>query len=121
MRLFYISVLGMAAITLATAGQIEIGANNGSGVTTSGITVGYIGSGAGPSWAEKGPYMTTLFAGATTVTSGTLSGVSETSAVGTGNGSSTPSYQSGFQQFTDTTNARYDPTCRHAGRCSERE
>jgi hypothetical protein len=91
----------MAAISIASAGQIEIGAGNSSGVTTSGLTTAYVGAGAGV-WAEKPVYTATLFGGATSVTGGTLNGVAETSSVGTGTGSSMPNYQSGFQQFTDT-------------------
>lgn len=94
----------MAAISIASAGQIEIGAGNASGITTSGLTTAYIGAGLG-GWAEKPVYTTTLFSGVTSVTSGSLSGVTETSAVGTGTGSSLPNYQSGFQQFTDPTNS----------------
>jgi len=83
MRGIYISVLGMAAISIASAGQIEIGANNSSGVTTSGLTAAFVGT---TTWAEKN-YVTNLF------TSDTLS-----------NGSNLPDYQDSLQQFTDTHN-----------------
>jgi hypothetical protein len=83
MRVFCISVLGMAAISIASAGQIEIGANNGSGITTSGLTSAFVGT---TTWAEKN-YVTNLF------TSDTLS-----------NATTVPSYQNSLQQFTDTNN-----------------
>jgi len=83
MKSIYISVLGMAAISIASAGQIEIGANNSSGVTTSGLTAAFVGT---TTWAEKN-YVTNLF------TSDTLS-----------NGGNLPDYQNSLQQFTDTHN-----------------
>jgi hypothetical protein len=81
MRAFCISVLGMAAISIASAGQIEIGANNSSGVTTSGLTAAFVGT---TTWAEKN-YVTNLF------TSDTLS-----------NAAALPTYGNSLQQFTDT-------------------
>jgi hypothetical protein len=83
MRAIYISVLGMAAISIASAGQIEIGANNSSGNTTSGLTAAFVGT---TTWAEKN-YVTNLFV------SDTLS-----------NGANLPDYQNSLQQFTDTHN-----------------
>jgi len=83
MRGIYISVLGMAAISIASAGQIELGANNGSGITTSGLTAAYVGT---TTWSEKN-YVNNLFV------NDTLS-----------NGANLPSYQNSLQQFTDTDN-----------------
>jgi len=83
MRLFYVSVLGLATITLAAAGQIEIGANNSSGITTTGLTAAFVGT---TTWSEKN-YVNNLF------TNDTLS-----------NGANLPDYQNGLQQFTDTHN-----------------
>lgn len=73
----------MAAISIASAGQIEIGANNSSGVTTSGLTAAFVGP---TTWSEKN-YVTNLFV------SDTLS-----------NGANLPDYQNSLQQFTDTHN-----------------
>jgi hypothetical protein len=80
MRAIYISVLSMVAISVASAGQIEIGANNGTGVTTSGLTAAYVGT---TTWAEKN-YVTNLFV------SDTLS-----------NGGALPTTANSLQQFTD--------------------
>lgn len=96
MRLFYIGILGTAAISLATAGQIEIGAGqNGSGVSTQGLTSAYIGA---TTWGEKN-YVNNLFLN-DTLSNGTLNNVTGTGP--TGNGSTLPTAGNGFQQFTDT-------------------
>jgi hypothetical protein len=84
MRFFYTVVLGMSAISLASAGQIEIGAGqNGSGVSTLGLTAAYIGS---TTWAEKN-YVTNLFTSDTLTSSAPL-----------------PTAGNGLQQFTDPNN-----------------
>jgi hypothetical protein len=98
MRLFYIPVLGMAAISIASAGQIEIGAGqNGSGISTQGLTSAYIGA---TTWSEKN-YTNNLFAN-DTISNGSLNGV--TGAGPTGTGTTLPSTANGFQQFTDPNN-----------------
>jgi len=84
-RLLNISILGLAAISIATAGQIEIGPNNQTGVSTGGLTAAYIGS---TTWSEKN-YVTNLF------TSDTLSNTS----------SALPTAANGLQQFTDSHNS----------------
>jgi len=91
MKFFYISILTIAATSFASAGQIEIGAGqNGSGVSTQGLTAAYIGS---TTWTERN-YVSNLFLN-DTISNGTLNGV------GTGTGSTLPTTAAGFQQFTD--------------------
>jgi hypothetical protein len=106
MRLFYIAVSGMTAISLASAGQIEIGAGqNGSGVSSQGLTVAYVDSiaQAATPWVGEKPYSTTLFSAAV-ISNSSLNGVSETTGVGAGGLSTLPTSQNGFQQFTDPNN-----------------
>jgi hypothetical protein len=104
MKILYISVLGMAAISLASAGQIEIGAGNSTGITTTGLTAAYINSITQPGNGGEHAYAGTLFASVQNITGSTLNGVAKTSAVGTGGTSTTPTSQNGFQQFTDPNN-----------------
>ncbi len=87
MRFIYTSVLGMAAISIASAGQIEIGAGTANGISASGLTASYIGT---TTWAEKN-YAANLF------TTDTMS----SSSLG---GSTLPTAANGFQQFTDSNN-----------------
>jgi hypothetical protein len=103
MRIANISVLGVAVVFMASAGQIEIGAGqNGSGVSTQGLTVAFVNSVTQPTpgWAGEHAYAGTLFSSAI-VNSSTLNGVAETSAVGTGTATTLPTSQNGFQQLTD--------------------
>jgi len=98
MKLFYIPVLSIAAISIASAGQIEIGAGqNGSGVSTQGLTAVYIGA---TTWSERN-YVTNLFTN-DTISNSSLNGVVGSS--GAGNGTTLPTAGNGFQQFTDTNN-----------------
>jgi hypothetical protein len=106
MRLFKLSILGMAAISIASAGEIELGSgfNAGTGVSTQGLTQTYLGINpadfASSSWypdiaAESGlgtpGYLGALFF------HDTISG----SSLG---GSTLPTDSSGYQQFTDPNN-----------------
>lgn len=90
MKIINLAVLSVVAISIASAGQIEIGANTTAGVSTGGLTSGYVGGGAG-SWSDSKGYMANLFTG-DTITAGT-------SSLG---GTNLPTASAGFQQFTDT-------------------
>jgi hypothetical protein len=106
MKIFRITVLGAAVISLASAGQIEIGAGqNGSGVSSQGLTIAYVDSmtqGSTP-WVGEKAYAGTLFSAAT-LSNSSLNGVSETTGVGTGGLTTLPTSQNGFQQFKDLNN-----------------
>jgi len=93
MRLFTLSVLGMATLSIASAGQIEIGAtsltnsslNTTTGISTGGLDAAYVAAGSGDTWAGEKVYNSTLFTG------DTVTGVEPTSG-------------NGMQQYTDTNN-----------------
>jgi hypothetical protein len=102
-KLFGILVFSAVAVSVASAGQIEIGQNSTNGISTLGLTSAYVTSVAQTAgWAEK-LFSTSAFSG-DTITGSSLNGVAETSAAGTGGTSTTPTSANGFQQFTDTNN-----------------
>jgi len=102
MRILSISLLGLTAVAIATAGQIQIGGgfNAGTGVSTTGLTSSYI-TVAGTQNGNLGPvgnqysqknFINNLFTGATITGSNTLGGTN------------LPNAASGNQQFTDPNN-----------------
>ena len=103
MKSFYVLVLALSAASLASAGQVEIGQSSSGGISTLGLTSTYINSVTQTAgWAEK-IFSTSVFSG-DTITGSSLNGVAETTAVGTGGTSTTPTTANGFQQFTDPNN-----------------
>jgi hypothetical protein len=88
-RLFSVLLLSAAAVSIASAGNLEIGGslNTSTGVSTGGLNAAYL---AGTTWFEKG-YSAVLFA------NDPISG----SSLG---GSTVPDATSAIQQFTDMNN-----------------
>jgi hypothetical protein len=112
-RLFNLIILGAAGISMATAGQIEIGPSgsnvvnggnttNTAGLTTALITSGDLSGSGSTAWKDTSvTYNNNLFTN-DTITSSSLNGV--TGSLGNGGVSTTPTAANGFQQFTDTAN-----------------
>jgi hypothetical protein len=114
MKYLWVPVLGLVAISAASAGSvgIEIGAGESGGITTQGLTTGYINSVAQPAngWVGEKSYTNILFSGQS-ISNSSLTGVAETTPTTAGctsncvgTGSSMPTYQNGFQQFVDPNN-----------------